>query len=120
MAELELPPVRLLYDRILTTTNTRKKTSSGILLSSKEEGLVLEKQTVVAAGPNAIVKVGDEVEIDFFRFPNKLKEKAKNDIGPDIYQTTFPIEIIDGQKYLYISTRELKWIYTKDIEETIE
>ncbi len=115
MAELKLPAVRLLYDRILTTTNTKKSTSpQGIILASKEEGLLLGRQTVVAAGPNAIVEIGDEVEINFFSFPKKLAQKAKNDTGPDLYDINFPIESIDGETYLYFTTQNLKWIYDKD------
>ena len=110
MAETKNPKVRLQYDKILTTMNEEKVTKSGLIRSSS---LILNRQTVVACGPNSGVKVGDEVEINPAFFPKRFKEEAKNDVGPDIYTAEPPIEYIDGIPYLYISSREIKWIYEK-------
>ena len=106
------PKVRLIQDHILTTLNVKKVTAGGIILSSREDDLILNRQTVVAAGPNSVAKVGDEVEVNPERFPTG-STPAKNDIGPDKRFRIPPTETIDGVEYLYISTREIKWIYTK-------
>jgi len=103
------PKVKLLFDHILTTSFTQSVTASGIILKDKK-GNVLTDQVVVAVGPNADVKIGDRVEID----PNRFKVKysaPKNDIGPDNTQLVVPLEQIDGEIYMFLSMRELKWIY---------
>ena len=113
MNEIKYPKVRMLYDGILTTLNAEEMTESGIDLSAmnNELGRVLSRQTVVAAGPNAITKPGDEVEISFRNFPSKMIRQAKLDIGQDEYAMVFPTVEIEGEYYLHISSRELKWIY---------
>jgi hypothetical protein len=113
MDEIKYPKVRMLYDGILTTVNAEEMTEAKIDLSALNDGLgdVLSRQTVVAAGPNAIAKPGDEVEVDLYSFPKKLVKEAKFDIGKDQYSIMLPIVDIDGEIYLHISSRELKWIY---------
>lgn len=97
------------YDRILTTAHSQKVSASGVILAPGE-GAILTKQQVVAAGPTSVVKKGEWVEIDPNKFPKK-RIKARYDIGPDSEVAVPPIEIIDGEQYLLISTRELKYIY---------
>ena len=107
------PKVKLFLDRILTTVKVKKITESGIILTHKQEGQPETRQTVVAAGPNSGVKIGDEVEINFQAFPHKKVKDAPNDVGKHIYEMTYPIETIDNELYFYISSREVKWVYTK-------
>lgn len=103
------PKIRLLFDHILTTSFTKSITASGVLLQDKK-GNVLTDQIVVAVGPNADVKIGDRVEIDPGRF--KVQYSApKNDIGPDNRTLIVPLEEIDGVIYMFMSMRELKWVY---------
>ena len=94
----------------MTTTHRKKTTASGVILAKENEGLLLTKQQVVAAGPNAPVKVGDWVELDVDKFP-KRKVKAKYDTGPDSYEIVPPAEMVDDKLYLFVSSREIKWIY---------
>jgi hypothetical protein len=110
--------VECFIDRIITTCNVMKITPSGIIITDKDKGIPKTRQTVLAVGPNASVKVGDEVEIDFDKFPrrpvdpNKSKY-TKNGIGPDNYEIFLPIETIDGVDYLFICMSHIKWKYIK-------
>lgn len=111
--------VRVMYDHIITTLNTRKTTSSGIILKSNEQGEILTRQTVLACGPNAGVSVGEEVEINVAKFPVKVKNAA-NGIGPDTKGDIIPpIEVIEGEPYLFISSREVKYAYVSNDNVTI-
>ena len=108
-----LPAVALFFDHILTTANRHKVTESGIIMAGKDGNApIYSKQIVVACGPNAGVQVGDVVEIAPERFSVKMKA-PKNDVGPNIKEVQVPLEVIDGLPYLFLSTRELKWIYNK-------
>ena len=107
MAEIKKPEVEVLFDKILTTYKSGKTTAGGIFIDAPDS-----RQTVVACGPNSSVTIGDEIEINFLMLPKRY-EKAKYDKGPDKAITVLPIEEIDGEEYLYISSREVKWIYTK-------
>ena len=103
------PKVTLFFDHILTTAFTRNITSSGLILQDRK-GNIETTQTVVAVGPNAVVKVGDKVEIAPDRFKVKLSA-PKHDIGPDVREVQVPLEEIDGNIYLFMSIREIKYAY---------
>jgi len=103
------PKVKLLFDHILTTSFRQNVTPSGLILKDNK-GNILTRQTVVAVGPNAGVKLGEEVELDPERF--KVKYNApKNDVGPDNKELLIPLEILNGTVYLFLTMRELKWVY---------
>ena len=106
--------VRVPYDHIITTLNVRKVTKEGIILTSKESGEILTRQTVLVCGPNSLVTVGEEVEINTSLFKKEYSD-PKNGIGKDKVEVIPPIEIIEGEPYLYISSREIKWIYLDPI-----
>lgn len=108
--DLKYPKVTMLYDHILTSVITRKVTASGVIVNAGKRGEILNRQVVVAAGPNSSVEIGDEIELNVDRFPRK-NIPAKNDIGPDGMLVIPPIEIIDSVEYLLISSREIKYIY---------
>lgn len=118
--ELKKLPIRCMYDHIITTANTRKVSASGIILTSKETGEILSRQTVLVAGPNAGVSVGEDVELYVEKFPRKNKGAKQvgsvSDIGPDIFEIIPPIEVIDKEPYLFISSREIKYVYI-DLEK---
>ena len=106
--------VRLFHDYIITTMDANKVSPSGIVLSSKEQGVVKSRQTVLAAGPNAMVSPGDEVELNVSRFPTKPKDPdkyEKNGIGPSHMEVILPVETIEGTDYLFITSREIKYVY---------
>lgn len=111
---MKKPKVRVFYDKILTTVNT-KKMQGNIILTSNERGEILTRQTVVACGPNSNVEVGDDIEINVELF-QKRRIPAKNDVGPDNYELIPPIEMIGKEYYLFITSREVKWVYEKDKE----
>lgn len=104
--------VTVFYDRIITTLNYDKATSGGILLGDGKKGIPRTRQTVVVAGPNSNVSVGDEIEINFNSFPVKRKTPSLK-IGPDNETIILPLETIDEEDYFFISSREIKWKYNK-------
>lgn len=104
------PKVRMFGMQIMTTAHQHTVTNSGVILQDNK-GNIITKQVVVAAGPNSSAKVGETVEVDPNRFP-KTYSKPKHDVGPDIATIQVPIEEIDGVTYLFMSTNELKYVYT--------
>jgi len=113
--EVKIPNVKLFFDQILTTVHRQTVTESGLILPDSS-GNIKTIQIVVAVGPGAGVKVGDKVEIAPERFKVKLSA-PKYDVGPDKREVQVPIELIDGEPYLFMSTRELKWVYLADKKE---
>lgn len=107
--EIIIPQVEMFMDHVLLTAHKHTITASGVLLQDNK-GNILTRQTVVAAGPNAAVTVGEEVEIDPGRF-KFTTSPAKHGVGPDIKHIQVPIEIINDVAYLFMSTRELKYKY---------
>lgn len=93
--------------------NTRKVTKEGIVVTSSERGEILTRQTVLVAGPNALVKPGDEIEISTANFKKKFIH-PKNGIGADYEVTLPPIEIIDKKEYLFLSSNDIKYIYLNE------
>jgi len=111
--ELKKLRIRCMYDHLICTMN---KKPGSIILKTQDE--ILTRQTVLVAGPNAGVVAGEDIEIFVDRFPKKLREPNKynkNGIGPDNYDFVIPVEEIDGEKYLFLSSREIKWTYDPPI-----
>jgi len=108
---ITFPGVEMIFDQILTTANTTRVSNSGVILSMHEKGELKTRQTVVACGPNSLVAIGNEIEIDPMKFPRKLLKEAPNGIGKDHYMVQPPYVTIDKYDYLHISSRDLKWIY---------
>jgi len=111
--ELKKLRIRCMYDHLICTMN---KKPGSIILKTQDE--ILTRQTVLVAGPNAGVVAGEDIEIFVDRFPKKLREPNKynkNGIGPDNYDFVIPVEEIDGEKYLFLSSREIKWAYDPPI-----
>lgn len=107
--ELKKLPIRCMYDHLICTMN---KKPGSIILKTEDE--ILTRQTVLVAGPNAGVVAGEDIEIFVDRFPKKMRgsdKYTKNGIGPDNFDYVIPVEIIDGENYLFISSREIKWAY---------
>ncbi len=105
------PKVEMIFDQILTTASTTRVSNSGLIMSAHEKGDLQTRQTVVACGPNSLVKVGTDIEIDPMKFPRKMIKEAANGIGKDHYMIQPPYVTIEGQDYLHISSRDLKWLY---------
>jgi hypothetical protein len=109
--------IRCMYDHIITTMNVKK---GSVIVKTEDE--ILTRQTVLVAGPNAGIIVGEDVEIYVDRFPRtkrSLDKYTKNGIGEDKYDTIIPVEIIDGEKYLFISSREVKYVYIDIVEGSL-
>lgn len=103
------PKLRMFSDHILTTARTNKVTKSGVILN-EGKGEMFTRQTVVCCGPASGLEPGMDVELNPNRF-EKVRIPAKYETGPDTFKVVFPLEIIDGEQYLLISTREIKFAY---------
>jgi len=102
-----VPNITLLGSSILVSThNEPSKILSNPLMSTK--------QVVVAVGDYVTgVKVGDWVEIDPEKFP-KTSKPGPHDLG-NVIKVHPPIEDIDDEKYLLVSTNHIKYIYKSKI-----
>ena len=103
--KVKRPKVKLNFNHILTSCVVQKETKGGIIIEE-----IIPYQVVVAAGENAMVKVGDVVEIDPSNFQRERID-AKYDIGQDKYRLVPPVHKILDNEYMFISDRNIKWIY---------
>lgn len=102
--------LRLLFDRMIITADTIDVTKSGVILN-RGKGKTLAKQKVIFAGPAADIKPGEEIELNLNRFPVK-KMTPKHEIGDDVpIEVMFPIETLNGEHCMLITTQEIKFIY---------
>jgi len=111
LAAIEYPQIELLFDQIITTVITNRVSPTGIILTANQKGIIKTRQTVVAAGKNSGVAIGQEIEINTDLFPKRKTSDAKNDIGPDGYSQFPPLVLIEGKEYLHISSRYVLWVY---------
>lgn len=125
---LKIKKIKPLFNRVLTTAYVYEqdsKTSNGIVDSSKEEGGIMEYQTVVAVG-NTVrnVKPGDLVVINPTRYAvMKHKEGSlKDGVVTDnpIIGYNFPILEINDERHLYIYDSDIDFIIkeAEEIEDT--
>ena len=103
--EVKIPNVRMHFNQVLTSAAIEGETKSGIVHNT-----MLNYQVVVAAGKNSSVQPGDIIEINPSGF-RKERIGAKYGIGDDQFRIISPVEEIDGIQYLYISDRDVKWVY---------
>ncbi len=103
-----IPKVTPLFNTVITSAHS-VYTESKIVLD--KTAIMSHRQVVVAAGPNAQVKVGDWVVINVDMFPKETKP-GKHDIGNKVIIHP-PVEEIGGTKYLYLTDRHIKYIIDK-------
>jgi len=104
-----IPNVTLMFNNILTSAHS---IHSDNIIISDAKGNLSAKQVVVAAGPNAQVKVGDWVEINIDMFPKETRP-GKHDVGNEIIIHP-PFQKVGSTQYFYLSDRHIKFIYNKD------
>jgi hypothetical protein len=101
---VKVPAVVLQGNKILVSTNN---VPSRIV---RTDGLMSTQQVVVGVGPFVEnIEVGDFVEIDTDKFP-KSSKPGKQDVG-NIITVHPPIENIDGEAYLLVTTNHIKFVY---------
>ena len=104
-----VPDVTLLFNNIMTSAHNIH--SESIIISATSKGDLSSRQVVVAAGPNAAVKVGDFVEINIEMFPKETKP-GKHDVGNTVIIHP-PFQKVGSTNYFYLSDRHIKLIYNK-------
>lgn len=121
MNEKKRVPIKLFMDHVLTTCDITTITEQGIVLPGNGE--IKTRQTVIAAGPQAFVVPGDEVEISIDRISYIEGKEPKHGIGPDKHKVITPITKIPGDenKYLLLQQRDIRWGYVRklDIEKAL-
>ena len=105
-----VPGIKVLFNHVVTSAHNVHSNSRIIT-----QNVMSHRQVVVAAGPNAEVKVGDWVAINIDMFPKETKP-GKHDIGNKVIIHP-PIEKIDGVEYLFITDRHIKYVINKDVAE---
>lgn len=116
MSEKKRVPIKLFMDHVLTTCEITTITEQGILLPGNGE--IKTRQTVIAAGPQAFVVPGDEVEISIDRISYIEGKEPKHGIGPDKHKVITPITKIPGDdnSYLLLQQRDIRWMYSKTVD----
>lgn len=121
---IRVKKIKPLFNRVVTTAVTYKEdkvTNDGIVDSSKEEGSIMEYQTVVSVGKMVTcVKPGDLVLINPTRYAvMKHKEGSlKDGVVTDnpVLGYNLPIIELDGKPHLFIYDTDIDYII-KEVEE---
>lgn len=121
---IRVKKIKPLFNRVVTTAVTYKEdevTNDGIVDSSKEEGSIMEYQTVVSVGKMVTcVKPGDLVLINPTRYAvMKHKEGSlKDGVVTDnpVLGYNLPIIELDGKSHLFIYDTDIDYII-KEVEE---
>ena len=121
---LRVKKIKPLFNRVVTTANMYtedERTNDGIVDSSKEEGAIMEYQTVVSVGKMVTcVKPGDLVVINPSRYAvMKHKEGSMKDgviTDNPVLGYNFPLIELEGKPHLFIYDSDIDYII-KEVEE---
>ena len=121
---LRVKKIKPLFNRVVTTAKTYEVdevTNDGIVDSSKEEGAIMEYQTVVSVGKMVTcVKPGDVVVINPTRYAvMKHKEGSLKDgviTDNPVMGYNLPLIELDGEPHLFIYDTDIDYII-KEVEE---
>ena len=111
--------VKPLFDYIVTTMDKYEDDvmiNNALIDSNKSKGMLKEIQKVVAVGnaASSYIKEGDLVAINPTRFavPKRNKDSWVNDIEGNNPVLTYRFDTIeiDNQDYLFLQTRDIKYI----------
>lgn len=118
-----------MFNRVLTTCNLYENnvTNDGIIDASKEEGSIMELQTVLAVGPFVkSVKVGDIVCVNPTRYQVMKHQEGslKDGVITDnpVISYNFPIIPIDNKPCLYLYDSDIDFVVKEweVIEDNLE
>lgn len=118
-----------MFNRVLTTCNLYENnvTNNGIVDASKEEGSIMELQTVLAVGPFVkSVKVGDIVCVNPARYQvTKHQEGSLKDgviTDNPVISYNFPILPINDKPCLYLYDSDIDFVVKEweIIEDNLE
>ena len=111
--------IKPLFDYIVTTMDKYEDDvmiNDALIDSNKSKGMLKEIQKVVAVGnaASSYIKEGDLVAINPTRFPvyKRSKDSLVNDIEGNNPVLTYRFDTIeiDNQDYLFLQTRDIKYI----------
>ena len=100
----KVPRAEVFFNNIIVSAHN---INAGKLVSTQ----LSERQVVVAAGANSVVKPGDWIMINVDMFPKETKP-GKHDVG-NVVIVHPPIHTIDDTKYLVITDRHILYKITK-------
>lgn len=98
-----IPKIEVFFSAVITSCHDQNR---GVI--SMEAALPSTEQVVVAVGPNAKVKVGDFVKINFRMFPVE-RIMPKHEIGESVPTLMVPSYKIGNDEYMYLSDQHIMW-----------
>lgn len=112
--EVKKLKARLMFDDVLITATTMKenKTESGIIIpESSQKELMLDVQEVILIGPAVDqVKPGEKIVLKVNNFMRPKLNKSNPNKYEETMEWVFPIESIDGEDYMLIKQRDIKFV----------
>lgn len=113
---MEKTSIKLLFDKVLVTANklVSNKTEGGIIIPESEQTtLYYDEQTVISVGSGIDpewLKPGDTVVIQTKNFMKPKLDKSNPDNYLETMTFVLPLEEIEGQEYMLIGLRDIKYI----------
>lgn len=111
--------VKPMFGGVFLTARRNKLSENGIYLPTASFGKgsdtdmdvdFSEKQIVLAVGPHASqVAPGMEIVLNMDNFKKRLESNMAQKVNKE-FEFVLPIEIVDGQEYLYVSERDIKYV----------
>lgn len=100
-----------MFNKLLVTAN-KKKNESMIIMPGVSDAIYSTIQEVVKVGPQvAQIQVGDLVEIIVNNFAVRKTNSIKEDLVKEYHEVSLPIEEFDGEEYMVISDRDVKYFW---------
>ena len=118
--------IKPIFSGIFLTARRNKLTQNGLYLPTASFGKGSETdmdvdfsdtQIVIACGANVSqVKKGQEVVINMDNYKRRLESSLAQKLNRE-FEYVLPIEIIEGNEYLYITERDIKYISNSSVSE---
>lgn len=112
--KIKVPEVEVFHNNIIASAiEIKEQTDAGIILDAGGNGhqrALMLVQKVLRAGENSVVKEGDIIEINESMLPKKTID-PKHDIGEPRRVPVMPVEVIDGEKYILMTDRYVKYVH---------
>ena len=118
--------IRPIFSGVFLTARRNKLTKNGLYLPTSSFGKGSETdmdvdfsdtQVIVSCGSNVSqVKKGQKVVINMDNYKKRLESTLAQKLNKE-FEYVLPIEIIEGNEYLYITERDIKYILDSRVDE---
>lgn len=116
---MKMMKFKVLFDKVVVSANKENMLNEKIDIPEGMEEAYNDIQTILALGRQAKecgLRVGQKVCIDPSRFiKRKTADNSIKNVGREYYQVEMPIEVINNEEYMFIGTRDIKYVLLDEI-----